>query len=262
MDKISIASYAFHGLLREGKMDVFGYLESCRYRYGVQADIWNGMLASTDEDYLRKIRDALDERELELANLCVDGAHIWEDDPAARERNYQNALAHLRAAEILGARTVRIDAGGPPQASEFTSEQFDLVVQRYREFARRGSEQGYRVGPENHWGPERVPANMRQLCQALDSPGFGVLLHIGGWNEPDAERGDEYVLPWVMHTHVAWNITETCLPQKMAMLRDAGYDGYWGVEHHSGESEYTEVAIQVARVRDVLHRWRVGGGQP
>ena len=41
----------------------------------------------------------------------------------------------------------------------------------------------------------------------------------------------------------------------MAMLRDAGYDGYWGVEHHSGQNEYTEVAIQVAKVRDVLSRW-------
>ncbi len=67
-------------------MDLFGYLEACRYRYHLgAADIWNGMVASTDEDYLLGVREALDERELELANLCVDGAHIWEDDlPPAR----------------------------------------------------------------------------------------------------------------------------------------------------------------------------------
>ena len=29
------------------------------------------------------------------------------------------------------------------------------------------------------------------------------------------------------------------------------------VEHHSGENEYSEVAIQLARVRDVLERWRL-----
>ena len=60
--KISIASYAFHGLLAEGKMDVFGYLESCKYRYRVDAaDIWNGMLPTTEPDFIRKVRQAMDE---------------------------------------------------------------------------------------------------------------------------------------------------------------------------------------------------------
>lgn len=255
--RISIASYAFHGLARIGMMDVFGYLEACRYRYGLDsADIWNGMLASTDEAYLRKVREALDERELVLANLCVDGAHIWEPDPAARERNRENALAHLRAAEILGARTVRIDAGG--RENTFDEGQFDLVAETYGEFARRAYDNGYRVGPENHWGPEKVPANMLRIIEAVDSPAFGVLLHVGGWNGPDAERGDALVAPHVMHTHLAWQVTEGCLEDKMRLLTDAGYQGYWGVEHHTGANEYTEVSLQVARVRDVLDRWRRG----
>jgi sugar phosphate isomerase/epimerase len=247
---ISIASYAFHGLLREGKMDVFGYLESVKYRYGLDtADIWNGMLASTDEDYLLKVKEALDERELTLVNLCVDGAHIWEDDPDARERNYQNALAHLRAAEILDAKTVRIDAG--VRAETFTTEQLDWIVKRYREYAQRARDHGYKVGPENHWGAEVNPANMKQICKAVDHPAFGVLLHFRG------NEGDRVMAPWAMHTHIAWDITEGPLAESMAMLCDAGYQGCWGVEHHTGQNEYTEVAVQLARVRDVLDRWRL-----
>ncbi len=42
----------------------------------------------------------------------------------------------------------------------------------------------------------------------------------------------------------------------MANLRSAGFKGYYSVEHHSAKDEYAEVAIQVARVRDVLQRWR------
>ena len=84
--KISIISYAFYGLQKAGVMDIFGYLESCRYRYGLDAaDIWNGTLASLDEDYLHRVREALDERELTLACFAVDGAHIWEDDPDRRD---------------------------------------------------------------------------------------------------------------------------------------------------------------------------------
>jgi len=42
----------------------------------------------------------------------------------------------------------------------------------------------------------------------------------------------------------------------MRNLRDAGYQGYYSVEHHSGKNEYSEVAIQIARVRGVLSKWR------
>jgi sugar phosphate isomerase/epimerase len=252
LDKVSLASYAFHGLLGDGRMDLFGYLESCKYRYQVEADIWNGMLLSTETDYLRKVKEEMDARGLVLANLCVDDAHIWEDDEDAREANYRYALAHLRAAEILGARTVRIDAGGDHRARVFTEEQFDHIMRRYQEYARRALDGGYMVGPENHWGPEVVPENMRRICEAVDHPAFGVLLHFRG------DAGDRVMAPWAMHTHVSWDITEGPLRACMGMLRDMGYDGYWGVEHHSGRNEYTEVAVQIARVRDVLWRWQRG----
>ncbi|MGI6368559.1 MAG: sugar phosphate isomerase/epimerase family protein [Anaerolineae bacterium] len=252
MEQISVASYAFHGLLRQEVMDVFGYLESVKFRYGVQADIWNGMLPTTDRDYVLKVKRALDERGLVLANLCVDGAHIWEDDPDRREANYRTALAHLEAGELLGARTIRIDAGGAHDAKSFTPEQMDLIVQRYRAFAHRAEQGGYRVGPENHWGPEVVPENMVAICEAVDHPAFGVLLHLRG------NAGDREIAPWAMHTHLAWEITEGPLEASMNMLRDAGYQGYWGVEHHTGENEYSEVAVQVARVRAVLDRWSQG----
>jgi hypothetical protein len=57
-------------------MDLCGYLERCKYRYGLHiADMWHGMLG-TDDEQLRKAKDALDERGLELVNLCADGAHM------------------------------------------------------------------------------------------------------------------------------------------------------------------------------------------
>ena len=247
---ISIASYAFHGLLAAGMMDVFGYLESVKYRYCLDAaDIWNGMLASTEEDYLRKVRAAMDEKEMSLANLCVDGAHLWDPDQAERERLYQPAQANLRAAVILGARTVRIDMGG--RELEMSAEQFDYTVMRYREYVRFGADHGFRVGTENHWGASRRWANQERVIRAVDHPHYGVLLHIGNW----AETPDDYdrcVAPYVMHTHVDARVTRECLAEKIAMLLDAGYAGYWGVEHHTGQHEYAEVAWQLAEVRRAL----------
>ncbi len=229
-------------------MDVFGYLESCRYRYHLNtADIWNGMLTTNDEEYLRKVKAALKERDLTLVNLCVDGPHIWEDDLETREKHHKEGLKYLEAAQLLGARTIRMDAGGKGEA--FTEEQFDCITSRYREYAQIAYDNGYKVGPENHWGPEVVPEVMQKICQAVDHPGFGVLLHFRG------NEGDALIAPWAMHTHISWDITENYLDQSLGLLRQVGYQGCWGVEHHSGKNEYAEVAVQIARVQALASTW-------
>lgn len=264
--KISVLSYSLRTLLGEGKMDVFGYLESMKYRYGLNAvDIWNGFLSSTDEDYLKKVKDGLEERELVLVDLCVDGAHLWEDDPDDRERNYQNALAHLQAAEILGAKFVRIDAGGGRQDTTWTNEQFDYIVMRYKEYVQLAHDNGFKMGAENHWGPEGRWANLKKLIDAVDHPAFGISLHVGGWKGEDAEEADRLVVPWTAHTHLAWRpygggmADEAELVEKMGILRDNGYKGYYSVEHHRNENQYAGVGVMVAKVRDILGQWRLEG---
>jgi len=258
---VSVLSYSFRGLLRAGTMDVFGYLETCRYRYSLgAADIWNGFLVSTEEEYIRNIRDGLDERELVLADLCVDQAHVWDDDPDVRARNHQNALAHLNVARLLGARFIRVDAGS--RRETWSDAEFEHIVRRYREYAQYAFDHGFKAGAENHWGPEKDWRNLKRLYEAVSHPGFGLSIHIGGWagTDEDKDRADREVAPWVSHTHFPWDITEGPLEAKMANLRDAGYRGYYSVEHHSAKDEYSEVGVQLAHVRDVLARWRNGSG--
>jgi sugar phosphate isomerase/epimerase len=247
--KIAIASYGFHGLLERDQINVFGYLESCRHRYGMRsADIWNGFFPDISMDFLKKVKNALEEREMELANLCVDGPILWEDDAAARDKNHKLALDYLKAAEFLNARTIRIDAG--VRAPNFTTEQLDHIVKRYKEYAQFAHDAGFRVGPENHWGAEVDPENMKKICEAVDHPGFGVLVHL-----KEKDKGERKFAKWAMHSHVSMDIVNGNLEESLMILKDAGYKDYWSVEHHSGKNEYAEVAIQVAKVRDVLLRW-------
>jgi sugar phosphate isomerase/epimerase len=263
-NRISILSYSFLGLFKAGKMDVFGYLESCKYRYNLEAaNIWNGFLTSTEEDYLKKVRDALDERELVLAVLTCDDCHIWDPDPEERKKNYANAMAHLKAGKILGAQFVRIDAGGPrdgdrtsPAAKEWSNEAFDGIVKRYQEYAQYANDNGFKMGPENHWGPEGIWSNMQKLYKAMDKrPGFALSVHMSQWQGTPEEKdiADKESAPWVAAVHFDNNTCEGPLAEKMILLRDAGYKGYWVVENHSGgQNEYAAVAALVAHVRYVL----------
>ena len=180
--KISIASYSFHGLTGQGMMDIFGYLETVKYRYRLDAaDVWSGTLAAGltvpayEAEHLKRVKEALDERELVVANYHVDGVHVWEDDPAKREHNYREALAHLAAGAFLGAQTMRIDMGGA--GDTFTDEQLAFVAGRYREYAQFAADHGFTVGPETHWGPSLNPATQQAVYDAVNHPGYGVLLH-------------------------------------------------------------------------------------
>jgi hypothetical protein len=253
---ISLMSYTFHPMTHEGTMDAFTYPETVRYRYDLRtADLWNRTLASLDTDYLEAVRMALVERELDLVNLAVDGAHIWEDDANIRDEHHKVALDHLLAAELLGAKSVRIDAGGGRDERDWTPEQFDHIVMRYREYAERAHDKGYMVGPENHWGAAAVPEVLKRVCEAVDHPAFGVLLHCKRWFGDLAHQGDEIVAPWAMHLHLTAAMSDDELSDTMEMLRETGYAGVWGIE--LGGATHAEAGVMVARVRRVLEGWRL-----
>jgi len=261
--RLSIMSYSFQHTFQQGMMDVFGFLETAAHRYRVrEVDLWNGFFIErsagpvfklADESYIRKIREALDERELTVANFAVDGAHLWDPDPETRRRLRENALEHLRAAEILGAKTVRIDTGGSYASSEtMGEEQFEHTVSLYREYARRAEEGGYRIGPENHMGASLLPAEMKRLAEAVEHPAFGFLLHLNRW-KADREEGDATVAPWTFHTHIDGRTV--ALPEAARSVRallDAGYAGVWGIEHNAPERQYDEVEWMVASVRRLV----------
>jgi sugar phosphate isomerase/epimerase len=269
-NRISILSYSFLGLFRAGKIDVFGYLESCRHRYGLDsANIWNGMLTSTNEDYLKKVREALDERNLSLCVLTSDDTHVWDPDPSVRAKNRANALANLNAARILGAEFMRLDAGGPAAndrtstaAKEWSSEAFDGIVKAYREYAQYAADHGFKMGPENHWGPEGVWPNMQKLYKAVaPHPGFGLSVHMSQWQGTQQEKdvADRESAPWIVACHMDNTTCSGPLVEKMSLLRNAGYKGWYVVENHSnGQNEYFTTGLQVAQVRAVLQGWRAG----
>lgn len=260
--KLSICGFSFQKTFLAGKMDIFHYLETVKYRYRMDTvDIWNGMIAEIDgsllrlpdEDYIKKIREALDEKEMTVVNFAVDGAHIWDPDPDMRERLYQSALSHLRAAEILGAQTVRIDTGGgynvDPHMSE---EQFKCIVERYQEYCERAADHGYMIGPENHMGPSLSPHHMKRIAEAVNHPNYGILLHLDRWKEAP-EIGDELVAPWVYHTHFdAKTATANHAEQKIRMLLDNGYEGLWGIEYNAPNNQFVEMEWLIATVKRLL----------
>ena len=198
-DRFSVMGFSFFGLFSNGMMDLFGFLETARYRYGLRTvDIWNGMIERYDDDYIHLVKENLDERGLTVANLCCDSAGLWDDDPMRRTKKEQIARDCLRFAEGVGAKTIRFDMDcmGP----SITDEQLAYVVPKYEEYCAIAARFGAKLGPENHWGCSRDPESLQQLFDAMaDVPNFGLLLHVDGWHSGDPSVNNLQFVKYAMH---------------------------------------------------------------
>lgn len=266
--KLSIGGYSFQNTFVDGKMDIFGYLETVKYRYNLSAvDLYNGFFVDkskpvwelADDSYLRKIREALDEKEMTVVNIAIDTACLWDPNEDLRELQYQNALKHLRASEILGAQTIRIDTGGSysnnPNGDfyEMSEEQFEHIVKRYQEYANIAAEFGATIGPENHMGPSLNPHFMKKIADAVDHPNYGILLHVDRW-KVDPEIGDSMIAPYACHIHFGGNTLaqEDKAISIAQMIHDSGFNDYWAVEHNGLGNQYIEVEWTLAAMKKVL----------
>ena len=274
--ELSLCSYSFHHLLEAGQHDVFQYINDCKSLGCTQLDLWNGHLPSllddekrepssitpeyaqlsTEEmDFLAQIKAAAEEAGLPFGCLAVDGTHIYEASPEARQANQIKADRWLNIAEQLGVPQIRIDSGGP---AEMTDDVLEVIAAGYKDLIPRAREKGIEVVMENHWGASRKPENVVRIMEAV--PGLGLLFDSGNWPEGERETGWTTCARYARATHLKTfafdsegNETTVDIPRVMRILQETGYDGSWGIESVPRQGdEYEAARKSIALVRRVL----------
>lgn len=272
----SIASYSFHRLLEAGQGDTFTYIETSKRLGAAQLDPWNAHLTDAHDPamiakvggqpgvdnllpgsapFIARIKAAAEQAELPFGCLAIDGGHIFEPTADARQRNRDIAYQWLDVAHQLGARQVRIDAGGPP---DLPDDVFEIVIAGYTDLVQRGRERNIEILMENHWGPSVYPQNVLRILQAVE--GLGLLLDSNNWADGHQLEGWQLTAPYARSVHVktfefddqGQDVTVD-IPQFIRIVQDAGYDGVWGIEScpHDGD-ELGAVQKTIALVQRVL----------
>jgi len=282
MLEIGICSFSFHRLLAAGKQDVFRYIEDCKALGCTQLDPWNAhlsdlssgdavlraghnphvsheLLSAADESYVARVKQAADAAGLPFGCIAVDGAHIYDADPAVRQANRQRAYRWLDIAHQLRAAQIRVDAGGP---EEMPNDVFAVICDGYNDLIAHAQPLGVEIVVENHWGPTIIPDNVVKLLEAV--PGLGLLLDLHNWKPELRREGRERCAQYACALHVksfafdeAGN--ETTADEDVAggiqTLLDAGYTGTWGVESVPTDGD----EIEGARKTIALIRRHVAG---
>jgi sugar phosphate isomerase/epimerase len=264
-------------LLADGKQDMFKYIADCKELGATLLDPWNAhlaplkdseavlkagsdpenaRLAPQHEGYLGQVKRAADEAGLPFGCIAVDGAHIYEPAPEARQANRALAYQWLGVAERLGAKQIRVDAGGP---EEMPGDVFQIIVAGYQDLVTRGKDKNIEILIENHWGPSRIPENVVKIMEAVD--GLGLLFDTSNWAPGMQEKGWQLCAKYATASHIkTFSFDDqgyepsVDIPKAMRILVDAGYDGCWGIESCPRDGdEYEGVKKTIALIRRVLN---------
>ncbi len=279
---ISIASYSFHRLMASGKQDIFGYITDCKRLGCTLLDPWIGHLPALDtepqrlwanpddvaltpdeEALIQAIKAAAERAGLPFGCLAVDGAHIYEADSAARQKNRAKAYRWIKIARLLGARQIRIDASGTP---DLPPAMFDIIIDGYRDLLACTRRQGLDLLMENHWGSSNVPDNVIRILDA--ATGLKLLFDTNNWAKGMQEEGWRRTAKYAASVHVKTfafdaqgNEPSVDVSKAIHYLLDSGYHGCWGVESVPTDGdEYRAAAKTIALIRRILNSSAAHGG--
>jgi len=229
--QIGICSYSFHRLLEAGKQDLFQYIQDCQRLGCTQLDPWNEHFAAIDDAYIAKVKEAARRVELTFGLIAVDGGHVCEPTAEARATKRKNAYRWIDIARQLGARQIRLDAGG---TAAMPQEEFDIIVEGFADLKKRCGEAGVELVMENHFGSSTIPDNVVRIIEAAK---IGLLLDSFNWAKGKEAEGWIKCAKYAKACHIkAFAFADdgeeltTNVGAFVKLMKKAGYRGAWGVE--------------------------------
>jgi sugar phosphate isomerase/epimerase len=175
---------------------------------------------------------------------------ICELDADRRKTGIAVAKKWLDGAKILGAKSMRVNSGGPrilpqpamsadgyPKADEL-AVYLKNCIESFKEMADYGSKVGVKVTLENHWGLTANPANIRIIVDEVGSPFCEASPDFCNWeHEYLMYNGLKALAPYA-HTNVHakyWNRwKDNDVRRSVKIMMDASFQGTFALEYEDG----------------------------
>jgi len=182
---------------------------------------------------------------------------ISEPDVDRRKAGIAVAKKWLDAAALLGAKSMRVNSGGPriapgPVATADYPKNDELAkylgccIESFKEMADYGGKVGVKVTLENHWGLTANPMNIRIVIEEVNSPWCEASPDFCNWeHEYLLYHGLADLAPYA-HTNVHakyWNRWKNPDVQRcVKIMTAAGYMGIFALEYEEGPWDGVEGA--------------------
>lgn len=286
--KISLAQWSFNKRLfgRRGavKLDNLDFAQTAR-DLGIEAIEYVNQFfpdKAQDDSYLGEMKKRAADHGVKSVLIMCDGeGNLGDPDEGRRTQAVENHHKWVYAAKFLGCHSIRVNAA----SRGAREEQGKLVVDGLSRLCDYAAKYDMNVIVENHGGLSSDGAWLLEVMKKVDKPNCGTLPDFGNFYEYDRYQGVEDMMPFAKgvsaksHDFVE-NGDEKDIDfyRMMRLVRDAGYNGYVGIEYEGsrlGEEEgvkatkrlldkiyQQELRVQPIYSRDILEKWtKLNGGE-
>ncbi len=266
--EISLAQWSLHRTLRGGDLDNLDFARFTKETFGIHAiEYVNSFFKAhaTDFNYLAQMRERAEDQGVRSLLIMVDGeGPLAAKDESTRSKAIRNHFKWIAAAAYLGCHSIRVNAAG---ASDW-EDGMGRAAESLRTLAEVADPYNINVIVENHGGLSSNGEWLAGVMLKADHPRVGTLPDFGNFNLGNGKKYDRYkgvaeLMPFAKAVSAKshrfdedGNETQSDYLRLLAMVKEAGYRGFVGVEYEgSAHSESEGIALTKAlleRVREQL----------
>jgi sugar phosphate isomerase/epimerase len=261
--EISLAEWSLHKTLFDNKMTNLDFPVVAKQKYGISVVEYVNQFfkdKAKDTAYLNELLKRCKDNGVTNHLIMIDGeGGLGELDSAKRTQAVEAHYKWVDAAKYLGCRTIRVNAFGEGSAEDVHKAAVD-GLSRLGEY---GAKEGINVIVENHGSYSSNGAWLAGVMKEINKPNVGILPDFGNFcirhednkcvEEYDRYKGVAEMMPYAKgvsaKTHnfdAAGNSVETDYTRMLKIVKDAGFNGYMGIEYE-GDQLSEEAGIRATK---------------
>jgi sugar phosphate isomerase/epimerase len=266
--EISLAEWSLHKALFANKMTNLDFPAVAKQQYGISVVEYVNQFfkdKAKDTAYLNELLKRCKDNGVTNHLIMIDGeGGLGELDSAKRTQAVEAHYKWVDAAKYLGCRTIRVNAFGEGSADDVHKAAVD-GLSRLGEY---GAKEGINVIVENHGSYSSNGAWLAGVMKEINKPNVGILPDFGNFcikrdgngpwggnciEEYDRYKGVAEMMPYAKgvsaKTHnfdAAGNSVETDYARMLKIVKDAGFNGYMGIEYE-GDKLSEEAGIRATK---------------
>ena len=262
---ISLAQWSLHRTIRSGDLDPLDFAGTTRSQWDIGGvEYVNTFFKDkvSDQTYLLELKKRADDHGVKSLLIMVDNeGHMGAADEQELKSTIDNHRRWIDAAKLLGCHSIRVNA----QSEGTADQQRDRCTRGFHALMEHADEACINILIENHGGLSSNGAWLSSLIRTVDHPRLGTLPDFGNfildWNTGesyDRYLGVSELIPHAMALSAKshdfdqeGNETGTDYPRMLAIAREAGYDGWVGIEY---EGETLSEQEGISRTLELLVR--------
>jgi sugar phosphate isomerase/epimerase len=236
--KISLAEWSLHRALRGKKMTNLDFPAAAKKDYGIDAVEYVNQFfqdKARDEKYLAELKKRCEDNGVRSVLIMCDGeGNLGDPDEKKRQQAVENHHRWVEAAKYLGCHSIRVNAHskGSPE------EQMRLVADGLRKLCEFADKHEINVIVENHGGLSSNGEWLVGVMKKVDHKRVGTLPDFGNFGGYERYKGVKEMMPYAKGVSAKSHDfdekgeeTHTDYHKMLAIVLDAGYRGYLGVEY-------------------------------